>query len=128
MCTILLSIKPEYVEKILEGSKLYEFRRSIARRTVDRILIYSSSPQQKVVGEVEVDKVLFNTPDKLWRMTRASAGISKRKYDEYFDGKDGAYAYKMGQVSVFTDPKPLSDFDIKVPPQSFVYLNRLPAR
>lgn len=128
MCTILLSIKPEYVEKILEGSKLYEFRRNIARRTVDRILIYSSSPQQKVVGEVEVDKVLFNTPDKLWRITRASAGISKRKYDEYFDGKDGAYAYKLGQVSVFTDPKPLSDFDIKVPPQSFVYLNRLPSR
>ncbi len=28
MSTILLSIKPEYVRKILEGSKKYEFRRS----------------------------------------------------------------------------------------------------
>lgn len=125
MCTILLSIKPEYVEKILGGSKRYEFRRSVARRAVDKILIYSSSPEQKVVGEVKVDEVLFDTPDKLWQVTRASAGISRRKYDEYFDGKDGAYAYKLGEVSVYESPKVLADFDVKFPPQSFMYLNSL---
>ena len=49
MCTILLSIKPEYTNRILEGSKKYEFRRSVAKRKVDRILIYSTAPEMKVV-------------------------------------------------------------------------------
>lgn len=124
MCTILLSIKPEYAEKILEGSKRYEFRRNVASRVVDKILIYSSSPKQKVVGEVQVEEVLSNTPNELWRITHASAGISKSKYDEYFDGKENAYAYKLGSVSIYESPKTLLDFDIKVPPQSFVYLNK----
>ncbi|MBR6125336.1 ASCH domain-containing protein, partial [Candidatus Saccharibacteria bacterium] len=58
MCTILLSIKPEYTSRILEGSKKYEFRRSVAKRKVDRILIYSTAPEMKVVAMVEVIGVM----------------------------------------------------------------------
>ena len=32
MSDVLLSVKPEYVEKILEEKKKYEFRRSIFKR------------------------------------------------------------------------------------------------
>lgn len=40
----MLSIKPEYVDRILKGEKTYEFRRRIFRRhDVDTIVIYSSS-------------------------------------------------------------------------------------
>ena len=54
LSTILLSIKPEYVHRILDCSKKYEFRRSVAKRKVDRILIYSTAPEMKVVAMVEV--------------------------------------------------------------------------
>jgi predicted transcriptional regulator len=66
MCTILLSIKPEYTNRILEGSKKFEFRRSIAKRKVDRILIYSTAPEMKVVAMVEVLDILKDSPKKLW--------------------------------------------------------------
>ena len=39
MSTILISIKPEYVEKIFDGSKKYEYRRRLANKAVDKILV-----------------------------------------------------------------------------------------
>ena len=44
MCSILLSIKPDYVEKIFSGDKKYEFRTRISKEPVDKIYIrYCSS-------------------------------------------------------------------------------------
>ena len=40
MPSILLSIKPEYVEKILSGEKRYEFRRKLCKDEIDKIYVY----------------------------------------------------------------------------------------
>ena len=58
MCRILLSINPEYSSKIMQGIKKYEFRRQIAKRNVDEIIIYSTFPQMKVIGSVKVKGVI----------------------------------------------------------------------
>ena len=56
---VLLSIKPEYVDAIFAGSKHYEFRRRIfANRDIERIIVYASSPVQRVVGEFEIDEII----------------------------------------------------------------------
>jgi hypothetical protein len=53
--SVLLSIKPEFVEKIFSGLKKYEFRRVIFKsKSVSRVVIYASSPVQRVVGEFAV--------------------------------------------------------------------------
>ena len=58
VASILLSIKPEYVEKILKGEKRYEFRRKLCQKEVDKIYIYETSPVKKVVGEaVDIEKL-----------------------------------------------------------------------
>ncbi len=36
MCTILLSINPKYVGRIMRGEKRYEFRKNICKRIVKR--------------------------------------------------------------------------------------------
>ncbi len=123
MCTILLSIKPEYSERILSGEKKFEFRRKCASRTVSKILIYTSAPKMKVVGEVEVKGVLSSSPDKLWKETSCFAGISQKKFMDYFSKKENAYAYQLGKVKKFKQEKSLSDYGIKTPPQSFVYMD-----
>lgn len=107
MCTILLSIKPEYTNRILAGSKKFEFRRNVAKRHVDRILIYSTSPEMKVVGSVSVLGVLKDTPQKLWQKTKDFSGISHGKYMEYFSKREFAYAYQLGEVTMFKEPKSL---------------------
>ena len=122
MCTILLSIKPEYTNRILEGSKKFEFRRNIAKRKVDRILIYSTAPEMKVVAMVEVLGVEQDSPKNLWQKTHANAGISRPKFMDYFANRSVAYAYKLGALQKFDKPKTLAEFGITAAPQSFVYV------
>ena len=122
MCTILLSINPEYSERILQGVKKYEYRRQIAKKNVDEILIYSTTPEMKVVGSVEVTGVLAKSPETLWNETKSEAGICREKFFQYFNGKEIAYAYQLGAVCQFNPPKTLSDYQIITAPQSFMYL------
>ena len=56
---VLLSIKPEFAEKIFNGTKKYEFRKSIFKnKDVDTVVVYASSPWQYVIGEFHIDKIL----------------------------------------------------------------------
>lgn len=121
---ILLSIKPNYVEEIVCGTKLYEFRRTLyRRRDVKTIVVYSSSPVCRVVGEIEVEDVLCDRPDRLWCKTRQAAGISKDKYKEYFEGKDLGYAIKIKAYHPYSEPIKLHDvYPGVTPPQSFCYI------
>lgn len=122
MKAILLSIKPEYVNKILAGSKKYEYRKRLAKTGSSKILIYSTSPVMKVVATAEVISTMCAAPSVLWEKTKDNAGISRKKYREYFHGCQKAYAYELGQVQIFDVPKKLSDFNILLAPQSFVYV------
>ena len=123
MESILLSINPEYADKILAGSKKYEFRKKLANKTVDKIMIYSTAPIMKVVGEVEVLKTISSSPSALWEFTKKSAGITRDKFRKYFKGCKVAYAYELGKVIQYNPPKELGEFNVDVPPQSFIYLS-----
>lgn len=108
MCTILLSIKPEYSNRILAGTKKFEFRRQVAKRHVDQILIYSTFPEMKVVASVAVLGVLKEAPSKLWQKTKDFSGISHEKYSAYFSQKEFAYAYQLGKVKKIQEFKQIS--------------------
>lgn len=123
MKTLLLSIKPEYVERILQGSKKYEYRKRLAKEDVEAIYIYCTAPSMKVVASVQVVGRLSASPTVLWERTKSAAGISRCKYRDYFRGCKTAYAYELGAVNVFENAKELSDFGISTPPQSFVYVS-----
>jgi predicted transcriptional regulator len=122
--TILLSIKPEFANKIFDGSKLYEYRRVIFKnKAVSKVVVYASAPISKVIGEFEVDKVLQHEPQELWNKTKDAAGISKNYFLDYFEGKKQGYAIKVGAVTLYKDALCLlSTYGVR-PPQSFQYLN-----
>jgi predicted transcriptional regulator len=120
---VLLSIKPEFASKIFDGTKKYEFRKSIFKRLdVDKVIVYASSPVQRVIGEFEIEDILCEKVDLLWQITQQFAGISKDFYDEYFVNKEVAFAIQVGKIHKFQKPKRLSDYDIYYAPQSFAYL------
>ena len=119
---ILISIKPEYVEKILSGEKHYEFRKRSCNNNVHSMLIYETTPVKKIVAEVEIASILEGSPLAIWDQTHDYAGISKDKYFDYFNHNDHAVAYVLGQIHRFSPPHNLSDYGIKHAPQSFIYL------
>jgi predicted transcriptional regulator len=122
MCQILLSINPEHVENILNGTKRYEFRKVRCKSDVDKIVIYSTAPQKMVVAEVEVEDVIVDDVFEVWEQTKTHAGINQDFYLSYYEGKTKAVAYKLGNVEIYEEPKSLSDFGLAYPPQSFAYL------
>lgn len=120
---ILLSIKPEYAEKILNGSKRYEYRTVMPKHFVETVVMYSTLPEGMVVGEFSVERVLIMTPADLWRKTSKKSGISADSFDEYFKGRDVAYAFEIEEAKRYEQALPLQAVcDAKRPPQSFRYL------
>jgi predicted transcriptional regulator len=119
---MLLSINPEHVENILNGTKRFEFRKVQGRRPINRILIYSTAPVGMIVGEVEVLGTLNGSPDEVWQQTHDFSGITKEFFDRYFHGRQKAVAYRLGDVEAYPRPKHLTDFGVSTAPQSFVYV------
>ena len=122
MCDILISINPEHVSNILNGSKRFEFRKIQCKKNVDKMVIYSTSPVMKVVAEVEIKDVLTDDPETVWEKTSEYAGLSKEFFNRYYEGRNTAVAFELGDVREFDEPRELSQYGISNPPQSFIYL------
>lgn len=120
--TIIISIHPVFVEKILSGEKKYEFRKYFPAG-VRYMLVYTTSPVKKITALIEIDTVLCDTPRNIWSKTRKQAGITKRFYDTYFKDKGMAYAARLKKARVLNNPLQISDLKgIKAAPQSYIYL------
>jgi predicted transcriptional regulator len=120
---VLLSIKPEFAFKIFDGSKRYEYRRTIFKnKQVSRVVVYASAPIRQIIGEFEIEDILHEKPQSLWVKTRHHAGISRGRFFNYFTDKSKGYAIKVKTTRVYDNPLPLSTFTISSPPQSYMYL------
>ena len=122
---ILLSIKPQFVEKIFSGEKKYEFRKTeFKRKNIDSIIVYSSGNIKKIVGEIKFHKVLCDTPKKIWQLTHADAGLSLEAFMSYYAGRQKAFAIVIDEFKPY---KTLVSLDEKYPgvkaPQSVLYLD-----
>ena len=120
---VLLSIKPEFAERIFDGSKKYEFRKSIFKNPdVKIIVVYASSPVQRVIGKFEIETVLSESPDTLWRITKKHSGISEDFFFDYFLGKEIGFAIEVKKTQRFKRPRRLRSRYNITPPQSFCYV------
>ena len=121
---VLLSIKPDFAEKILCGEKRFEFRRALFRdETVRRVIVYASSPVCRVVGEFDVEDILSMPMHALWRKTRQESGVSWQLFSEYFKGKRECHAIKVANPVRYKEPVPLREaVGLECPPQSFAYV------
>ena len=118
---VVLSIKPEYVAEIKAGRKRFEFRKTIFKQKVEKVYIYASSPVSKVVGEFQPVDVITGKPGQVWQQTKDYAGITKAFFDEYYKGKNVAYAIVIQNLKFYDHPKDLPFHA----PQSFRYIETL---
>ncbi len=120
---VVLSIKPEFAFKIFEGTKKFEFRKAIFKNTnVTSVVVYASSPVQKVIGEFEIGEIFNKDIDTLWNLTKEYSGISEDFFYEYFSQKEKGFAIQVKSMKKYKKPKCLrADFNLH-PPQSFAYV------
>lgn len=121
---VLLSIKPEFVDKILDGSKKFEFRKGIFKNNdVKSVVIYSTMPVGKVVGEFDIETIIEDSPNRVWDRTKEYSGITKDFFDTYFNKKEKAFAIKIVNVRKYEHPMPLTSLGENITaPQSYRYL------
>lgn len=122
---VILSIKPKYVSKILEGTKTYELRKTIFKNTeIKTVLIYASSPISKIIGEFQIEKIVHLQKNELWNVVKDKAEVDKDFFDEYFENKEKGYAIAIKNVKKYKDDIDINEeFGIKAP-QSFAYVKK----
>lgn len=122
---VLLSIKPNFVEKITSGEKKYEFRKTGFKNHegLDRVYIYSTSPTKKIIGSFKIGRILSGTPVSIWEECEEFAGISKAGFFDYFKNKDKAVAIAIEDLQIFKNPiDPFQSIKNFKAPQSFYYI------
>ena len=122
MSKMLLSIKPEYVDKIISGQKKYEFRKFRCREEIDTIVIYATAPVKKVIGEGALLDIIEGDVEYVWHKTKSFGGILEKDYKAYYEGRKVAIAYKLGKVTLYDKPMELKDLGLDYVPQSFAYI------
>lgn len=120
---VLLSIKPEYANKIFDGTKKFEFRKVIFKNPkIKTVVVYASSPVQQVIGEFEIEDILSYNPQEIWKKTKRYSGITEDFFYQYFADREIAHAIKIKSTKKYKRPLSIKeDFNV-VPPQSYVYL------
>lgn len=125
--TLLLSIRPEFADKIFEGTKKAELRRTRPKvNKGDRVYVYVASPVKALRGTFRVNKVIEDLPHKLWRKVKHMAGVTRKQFDEYYAGAEKAYAILLESVRDFAKAIQLKCLRQKWPgfrpPQCYIYI------
>jgi predicted transcriptional regulator len=119
----LMAIQPQYAQAILSGDKTVEFRKRGLAPDVDTVLMYETSPTQRVVGVFRVDATVRLAPSGLWRRFGSVGSISRQNFMSYYDAHRIAVGLVVGSVVRLAAPVPLSDLQPRpAVPQSFSYL------
>lgn len=141
MKAILLSIKPEWAEKIYKGEKTIEWRKS--RPKLDRnnrhtrVYLYETAPVRRITGyfilcgcyELDLSAEPVNMADALMAVDVQRRGRVPHDDLVRYQGKSRCiYAWSVNQrrdVIRYNVPYRLDDFDLKRPPQSWQYVEDL---
>lgn len=116
---LIISIKPEFVNKIISGEKKYEFRRRIYRKEVEKIYIYQTLPNSGIIGYFTPGNIIKDAPENLWDNLKDVSGTSEEFLLSYFHDLNEGYAIEIKDLVIFD--KPITDSNIKAP-QSYKYI------
>lgn len=120
---VLLSIRPEYVEQIMNGNKRFEYRKRIFKKKVDSVIIYSTMPVGKIVGEFKIEKIINDSPEEIWNQTYQYSGVSEDFFRDYFSNYKEGFAIKIKEICKYKEPiSPKDLFSNFVAPQSYMYV------
>jgi predicted transcriptional regulator len=88
------------------------------------VVVYASSPMQKVIGEFEIDSIINASLADLWKKTKRFAGIDEDYFYQYFAEREMGYAIKIKKTKMYKKPLCLREDYNLFPPQSFLYLEK----
>jgi predicted transcriptional regulator len=122
---IAIAINPKFANAILEGRKAVEFRRNGVPTEISHKVLYSTKPDQKIIGYCEVRECVVASPKILWRSYCEVGLINREQFFSYYKGHKVGKCFIINKSWEFMRPLPLSQcrsFDRA--PQSFSYIRQ----
>ncbi|MBB5764444.1 MAG: ASCH domain-containing protein [Methylobacteriaceae bacterium] len=122
----VLSIKPQYATRIVDGVKTVELRRRFPYGTVTgaRLYVYASVPIQALIGYATISTVERLAIREIWEKYEAVACIASEDFDTYFRGRETGYVVRLVNPIKLANPVGLPILKAELnftPPQSFAY-------
>jgi predicted transcriptional regulator len=97
--TLLMSLRPEFAELVLQGRKTIEFRRRFSRKYEGAtIVFYITRPVKQFMFTATVAQVDHRQTDQLWSVYQGDGGVSREVFDQYFSGVSYGYAIHLSNV------------------------------
>lgn len=123
LTSVILSIKPYYSQAIISGTKKVEFRKKKFKRPVDKIFIYSSSPEKLIIGYFTISEIVQDSPKNLWKDFNEIGGINEQDFFEYYKDMEIGFSIIIDKVHKFENGIDPIDFIEKFcAPQSYIYV------
>ena len=132
MKSIVISIRPKWVAKILNGEKTIEIRKSKPKEQVEWVYIYCTKDKDldygfngKVVARFKISYI-----DKIQTALAFNENIDEIEINSnltltdimrYAEGKN-VYGWHIQKLQIFNKSKELSEFGLKKAPQSWCYV------
>lgn len=124
---LLLSLRPKYLDAILDGRKSVELRRTkMNAKEGGGVFLYGSSPRSSVVATATLEKIDVDSPQRLWSRFGDVVGITRLELETYFSGVQLGYALHLRDVKRLDFPISIEQMRKVVgiePPQSFRYIS-----
>ena len=128
--SLVFSIKPVYIDKILSGEKSIEIRRKFSKKWLgEKVSLYSSSPDKALVGYAIIKNIIVDMPSTIWEKFNKNIGVNKQEFDRYTSDMDKIFAIFLDNVHAYQNIIPLSQISHLIkkdltPPQSYYSLSK----
>jgi|WetSurMetagenome_2_1015567.scaffolds.fasta_scaffold80334_2 predicted transcriptional regulator len=122
----LLSIKPEYSEKIFEGTKKVELRKKIPKAKHMYFLVYESSPTQSLRGLIKIKGVKHLPISEIISGYSKKAAVKPQFISEYYRNHDMGYVIEIEKTREFKNLIKIDSIRKRMkfsPPQNYMYFN-----
>lgn len=126
---LVVSIKPEFANKIFSGEKTIELRKATPNvQKGDIIIIYVTNPVKAFKGIGKVEEIVQGTPKVIWKNYSKSSGISKETFFDYYSNAYKAVGILLCDIQELESEISLNDIILHLPkfspPQTFKYSSK----
>ena len=114
---IIISIHPQYANKIDSGGKIYEVRtRKLHIKDGTRVWIYRTLPDACVSSTAIVEHIIAVSPAQAWKQYSKYMCIIKDNFNNYTKGRKVIYLLKISEVVPLKKALTLTELRKKIPP------------
>ncbi|HUU29419.1 MAG TPA: hypothetical protein VM123_16575, partial [archaeon] len=99
---LVVSIKPEFADKIKEKKKKVELRRKFSKKWKGAYaMLYASEPISEFFGEAKISDIIEDSPNEIWNLFGSELGVDKGQYYEYCRGIDKINALVLSDITMY---------------------------